>query len=487
MEGKELQVQKLIDNYKKSIIQSEAEVRSKLIVPFLQQLGYPDELRAEEFPVYGYAGRERLNPKPADFIMFSDHTFAQHRKRRQRDIEWVQDHSLIVVEAKAPGKLGNDTLGQAQYYTAWTKAAAYAVTDGEVFHGYYYKKLTSDLSIIKCRVEDLPNQDLDAFSYSNVLAVKEKACDSSEKALPEDIQYLRADDKLDLPKETLRMMRESLGKNAENLTEVELVSLFLNTTNFYLNNNIRYGIPDYMFGIPRSIQAASLYIENDMTPAFVGTVDKYAWENIDRYEFTSESFDLVIMLVDREPMEYAFAVHAFVESAKKRLETLSNIKRMSEADNIYLISNDTIRIPIGTADEKCFDSILPAIDIWMDSLHKLREIEEYYDIEFKLEHIEGGKSLESFYNDLEFVYAGTKTEQNTIVEGLEPEWLSKVDYDIETTIDLGIIPEKKRSKITLHGITFETYKIYLVPGKIKKKGQNIFVPMSCECRIVATS
>jgi len=69
------QIQNLINEYKESMIQSEAEVRSKLIVPLLGILGYPSYLRAEEFPVYGFEGRKRLATKNADFLLFSDKSF----------------------------------------------------------------------------------------------------------------------------------------------------------------------------------------------------------------------------------------------------------------------------------------------------------------------------------------------------------------------------------------------------------------------------
>ena len=51
-----MNVSSLIECFLKQNIQSEAEVRSKLIVPLLELLCYPIELRAEEFPVYGYEG-----------------------------------------------------------------------------------------------------------------------------------------------------------------------------------------------------------------------------------------------------------------------------------------------------------------------------------------------------------------------------------------------------------------------------------------------
>lgn len=57
----------MINDFIRQNIQSEAEVRSKLIVPLLELLEYPKDLRAEEFPVYGYEGSKALKTKAADF------------------------------------------------------------------------------------------------------------------------------------------------------------------------------------------------------------------------------------------------------------------------------------------------------------------------------------------------------------------------------------------------------------------------------------
>lgn len=57
------ELKRLLSEYQKSIIQSEAEVRSKFIVPLLNFLQYPTELRAEEFPVYGFEGAHGFQPK----------------------------------------------------------------------------------------------------------------------------------------------------------------------------------------------------------------------------------------------------------------------------------------------------------------------------------------------------------------------------------------------------------------------------------------
>ena len=57
----------MINDFIMQNIQSEAEVRSKLIVPLLELLEFPKDLRAEEFPVYGYEGSKALKQKQQIF------------------------------------------------------------------------------------------------------------------------------------------------------------------------------------------------------------------------------------------------------------------------------------------------------------------------------------------------------------------------------------------------------------------------------------
>ncbi len=56
-------IRSVVEEYQKSVIQSEAEVSTKLIYPLFKALGYPDECMAQEFPVYGYGGRIPLDAK----------------------------------------------------------------------------------------------------------------------------------------------------------------------------------------------------------------------------------------------------------------------------------------------------------------------------------------------------------------------------------------------------------------------------------------
>ena len=167
-------IQAIITKYRESKIQSEAEVRSKLIVPLLEELGYAPKYRAEEFPVYGYAGMEKLKAKNADFLLFDNEEFAEHRDRTPENNEWVREHSLLVVEAKKPGKIPEE-LGQAQYYTMWTRAVAYIETDGEEVFGYYYNPVANDRKVLQTTVDDLSASEvLGLFTYESVSITKEK-------------------------------------------------------------------------------------------------------------------------------------------------------------------------------------------------------------------------------------------------------------------------------------------------------------------------
>ena len=172
----ETPIVKLINDYRKSTIQSEAEVRSKFIVPLLRLLGYPAEYRAEEFPVYGYEGRPKLHPKCADFIQFSDPDFAVHRGSKEEDKKWVHSHSLLVVEAKKPGEMPvDDDLGQAQFYTMWTRAVAYIETDGERFIARVFNQIQKDYEVLNVKVDELANSSkLQLLRYESVKRIKEE-------------------------------------------------------------------------------------------------------------------------------------------------------------------------------------------------------------------------------------------------------------------------------------------------------------------------
>ena len=148
----------IINKFQLSHVQSEAEVSSKLIVPIIEWLGYPSEFRAEQFPVYGNAGGERLRAKPADFLLFDSIEFDKHKTSRPNHVDWVKNHSLLIVEAKKPDAMP-DTYGQAQFYAYWTGAVGYIYIDGKRIMGFLRGNKTADIPIIDCDISSLADND----------------------------------------------------------------------------------------------------------------------------------------------------------------------------------------------------------------------------------------------------------------------------------------------------------------------------------------
>lgn len=170
-----------IEDFLKQNIQSEAEVRSKLIVPLLELLGYPRDFRAEEFPVYGYEGSKALSSKAADFLQFSSNEFGVNRGKSDKELEWVYQHSLLVFEAKKPTEKIL-VKGQPVFYSAWTKSIAYMISNGITIEGYVVNSNYSDSCVFSCKVSEIPEkwEEVNKLNYDCVIELKGIAAESGQ-------------------------------------------------------------------------------------------------------------------------------------------------------------------------------------------------------------------------------------------------------------------------------------------------------------------
>ena len=146
-----------------------------------------------------------------------------------------------------------DILGQPTYYSVWTRAAGYLAIDGDAIKGYLRRNISSDFQIIDCHVKDLPNDSrLETFSFENILLLKENAVNDYKHLVLNDVvdhdnintyRSLTEEDLKSIPENTIQYMRIALGKNADGLNRVELISRYLNTTDLLLQNDLRYEGP----------------------------------------------------------------------------------------------------------------------------------------------------------------------------------------------------------------------------------------------------
>lgn len=153
MVGEVMSIDELINSYLNQTIHSETEVRTKLVNPLFKLLGYEDNLRGEEYPIYGYDGGKPSTVKFADLIFFNDSNFNNNNTREQR--KWVQEHSLLIAELKKPIEM-IDVQGQAEYYSMWARVAFYVITNGVEFAIYKLENYYQDELLFKCEISQIP-------------------------------------------------------------------------------------------------------------------------------------------------------------------------------------------------------------------------------------------------------------------------------------------------------------------------------------------
>jgi len=509
-------IQNIVLEYKKSIIQSEAEVRSKLLVPLLDVLGYPSYLRAEEFPVYGFEGRKRNHAKDADYVMFSDKHFGEHRDYTKKNIDWVQEHSLLVVEAKKPDEMP-EILGQPEYYTVWTKAVAYIACDGIRVKGYFYNNINVDYEVIDCTVEELPDDDsIWNFTYENILHIKEKGIESinqmsflkskndgDEDELEIDglrlinaksVDYLSEEELKDFPEDSLRFMRDALGRNANGLSKVQLMSRFLKTTDALLQNNLRYDIPEYIFHFPRNTYISRLYIDDVVLPIESGEITEFYWNEYERFYFEGNYIQIEAIYKNNELADFNMGFHVLDDKVSARLDSFEKVKKILTAKSIRIVLDDdnhrSFVLPCGNPQRMWSDKSyhISMCDFWYAGMKQLKEIETFYEIEFRLNYVTGADNLNKLYDAISFVYDGIMLNENCKIS--LPGGL--IDEDIELTdplilVEDGDIPLQARE---IQGVRFVPYKSCLLPGRIKmkgtKEGDKVIVPGCCLYKIVET-
>lgn len=487
-------IKSVIEEFKESKVQSEKEVCSKFIVPLSEALGYPPRFRAEEFPIYGYAGGEKLRAKPADFLFFDDKNFADYRKNTLNSKNWVEDHSLLIIEAKKPLKMP-ENLGQARFYTMWSKAIAYIETDGIDFKAYLFNSISNDVEIIDKKVDELSaSEELSFFCYERLLALKKKGRENAilanEIESDEDEEYLGTisnDDDLNLPENTIRHMRECLGRNAEGLTKLQLTSKFLNFTNALLQTGMRYDVPSYIYDYPREFYQADLFINERTHPLMSGEVAVFYWEDKERFQFDSDDITLEIEFQYDTLFMFNINYKGTEKQVNERILGMNKAIELFDADSItlkfkeYAKKNIFIRFKklqglktqLRTSRKRLEPSLL--------LLKMLRSIEEYYEIKFELRDPTNELEMEKMVEGIHSIYNGTCLGQNCSLP------LKKALLDDLLIDDCPVLFNDGLSKFEnrfLYGVEFEPFRLYILPFDNQKlddtQEDGVLVPACCE-------
>lgn len=483
-------ISKLVTNFKPNLIQSEAEVSTKFIIPLLDCLGYSSNIRSEEFPIYGHSGGKKERPKPADFILFSSSSFASHRRDNEQDKKWVQDHSLLVVEAKNIGKLAK-TPGQAQYYTMWSKALAYIETDGVDIYGYIHSTTNADPKILDTKVCNLhQNQFLDLFTYEVLMKLK-SAETSNIHALLEIIDKSTNGEcrieNVEPSSELIDFMKCCLGKNAINLDSDAIFNTFTSTTNMILENNLRYDIPEYLLNFQRNIYPAQLYLDNNCYPSSSGHIQHSYWEDIDRYFYTTNFMQIYIEYKKCKVIDFKICYHIIDNSVDSRLKNFELLEKCFKSKNmIFKLDNPENKIITVTPSRyktawKDKDETFELLSFWHDSIKKLKYIETHYNITFLLKPITIHEDIISQYKVIDYIYNGIELKQNA--EFIFQGNIFGNDCNIDEPILLERNFDMPLDNLQLFNHCFRPKEITIIPCNLannyKISTDTLHLPISC--------
>lgn len=482
-------LQSIIDSFSKSITQSEAEVRSKLIVPIIEWLGYPTEYRAEEFPVYAAEGSKTINAKDADFLLFDDKMFASHRNRVQDEIDWVQEHSLLVFEAKKKGEMP-ELRGQAQFYTFWTKAVAYILSDGDQIYAYYYNPANKDYCILNCPVKDLPKyKEFSLLSFESIKSVKLKCRESQEEIISElktqildqkEAPIYITEENVDLvPDQVVTMMKELSAEKADDLSKLDIINDFFVKTDGYLQNHTRYNIPEYMMRVPRRFVNASIYLDNMVNPSICGTVVECYRNDNDEYHICNDFLDL-FALMNRGILGRAIISYHIVDGdVSSRIIKIASIRSLLRANKITIEFENENGIKRVVVDPKIFKPDIrkerKLSDFWYKELNKMKCIEDYYKIHFVIKPLYN-EELVKLYSNVDYVYNGVVKKANCqrIMQGYKSTSRIRVDEPIliESADETRVI---NLPSLKIYNYNFIPKQIYLPAGVIQTSKRSFIV------------
>ena len=470
----------IIKRFIKYTIRSEDEVRSKLIVPLTEAMGYSPSIRGEDFPVYSFHGRKKMPTTSADFVLFNDNRFNHHDKNNSEDIDWIRNHSLLVIEAKKPDEMPNVS-GQAQFYAMWLRALAYIVTDGKVIKGWMLNDGAADELVIDTTIEESSDlSQLGRFDYGSLIRIKEKRVGLTNGRIITD------ESELNLSPKVINYMKKALGRNAEGLDNLKIVSRYLNSCDYILQNNVRFDIPAYAINLLRGVYDASLFLDNNIICTNKGKLYHSYWETIDKYQYDSESIRIFIVYDNDQVKDLKILFNFSSDSVDERISKVKLFFEIANSKSMTLVFGENLSKQIVVENEVILENAKGKNEIFYTNteqltfLNMLKEIEDYYHEKFTLTQIEDEKNtLDAIF----MVFNGIHKNKNSYLT-IPKNDLERTVIDNPIILREGEIPNM--SDKTIFGITFHPSRTILLPGdySVSPDVENVDLSICCEYEVL---
>ena len=245
-------------------------------------------------------------------------------------------------------------------------------------------------------------------------------------------------------------------------------------TNMYLDCQLRYDIPEYMFDVPRFVSDASLFIDSKVMPVSKGEITTFFWEDSEKYFFQSEYIDVFAFYYKGNLVHFDIGYHVLDTKVDTRIDNLLFVQKCLNSQTMSIAFQDTeyknLILPCGNPCGlwKSKEENLDKIDFWLDGMRKLKEIEDFYDIRFLLTRVDGIDELNELYSNIDFVYDGITMNSNCTIS-IPGGFVDEDIYILEPTLFEENV-ELPLADRHIHGIVFRPTTSMLLPGTIRVAG-----------------
>ena len=254
------------------------------------------------------------------------------------------------------------------------------------------------------------------------------------------------------------------------------------------------GIPAYMIDIPRGEYKAKLYYDDFIFPIMTGKVIEFYCNDDSRYVFRSNHMMIVAILKREKLAHFEIGFQVLDQTVDARVAAFSTIEKCLRSKSLRIsienTKNISISLPIRSPGKRWprKQQLLAMLEFWTFGLSKLKKIEEYYEIKFKLAPLSGSDKVLELYDSIVFVYNGIMLNENCDIT------LPSSSFDDDIVIEEPFLCQENEpiplQDRVIHGITFRPYRSAFLPCKISlseiKKGDIVRLPGCCEYRIVVT-
>lgn len=212
----------------------------------------------------------------------------------------------------------------------------------------------------------------------------------------------------------------------------------------------------------------------------------------DLYLYESEYIDILFEFSKNVLKNFEMGYHVLDNCVTERLESFKKVEKCMNAKNFSFVLNNgnkqnMLSCHIGRSKKiwKSREAIKEKMKMWVEELEKMRALEEYYGLSFKLEHLSGAEHIAELYTAVDYVYDGISMNQNCVFR--MPGGLFNEDIIIEqptifqenTLIDL---PSR-----WIHGFEFIPDKTAILPGTLAFKNTTkediVVADMCCLYRV----